>query len=231
MEDKSAEQVIRESLGKSGGWKKNALGATEANAENRYLKKRTNTDRLTKLDNEYSLQDMLMGLQNRWEKGHAGAVYMNGTFVILDLNGLHDVNHKFGKLAGGNGYLLAVADVLIKTARNEAGRCFRNGKQADEFTLYLPGVVLEEQITSVINQIDSHLNKAQQAMQEIYTGINFSLSYCVATFHRGYGPIQAFTDAENKMGEAKTPSTNGERVGSVGRLFVNKIDSENLSYE
>ena len=37
MENKLAEQVIRESLGKSEGGK-NALGAIEANKENRYLK-------------------------------------------------------------------------------------------------------------------------------------------------------------------------------------------------
>lgn len=231
MENKSAEQVIRESLGKSGGWKKNALGAIEANEENRRLKRRLNIDPLTKLENEYPLQDMIKGLQKRWEKDYQKNVFLKGTFIILDLDGLHDVNHKYGKRAGGNDYLCAVADSLVVAAREEGGRCFRNGKQADEFTLYLPGAVLEEQITRVIDQIDALLSNEQQIKQEIYPGIKFGLSYCVATFHKEYEPSQAFDDAENKMGEAKKSGTNGERVGNVGRLFVNKVDGNSLRYE
>jgi len=231
MENKSAEQIIRESLGKSGGWKKNALGAIEANQENRHLKRQINIDPLTKLENEYPLHDMIMGLQTRFEKDYAHGVYLKGTFIIMDLDGLHDVNHKYGKLAGGNDYLRAVAGSLTEVAREEGGRCFRNGKQADEFTFYLPGIVLEEQITRVIDQIDGRLSNTQQEMQEIHPGIKFGLSYCVATFHRAYGPIQAFSDAENKMGEVKKSGTNGERIGNVGRLFVNKVDRNNLRYE
>ena len=220
MENKLAEQVIRESLGKSGGWKKDALGAIEANEENRRLKKRINIDLVTKLENEYPLHDMVIGLQRRWKKDYAKGIYPKGTFVVSDLNGLHDVNHKYGKRAGGNDYLRAVANSLIKTAREEGGRCFRNGKESDEFTLYLPGVVLKEQITDVIDQIDGTLSNAQQEMQKIYPGIKFGLSYCVATFHRACGPAQAFNNAENEIGKAKEPDQSGKRVGNVGRIFV-----------
>lgn len=231
MADKLAEQVIRESLGKSGGWKKNALGATEANKENWNLKNRLNIDPLTKLENENPLHDMLMGLQARWKKDYEKGVHLKGTFVVLDLDGLHDVNDQFGKLAGGNDYLLSVANALTFVARENTGRCFRNGKQADEFTLYLPNVVLEEQITPAIDQMDNHLNNAQEEMQGKYPGIKFGLSYCVASFHRAYGPIQAFTDAGNKMGEAKESNKDGKRVGNIGRLFVNRIDRESLQNE
>ena len=174
---------------------------------------------------------MITSLQTRWIKDYGNGVCLKGTFIVLDLDGLHNVNHKYGKLEGGNDYLRAVAGSLTATAREEGGRCFRNGKQADEFTLYLPGIVLSEQITGVIDQIDGHLSNTQQVMQEIYPGIKFSLSYCIATFHRAYGPTQAFNDAENKMGEVKKSGTSGERIGNVGRLFVNKVDRNNLRYE
>ena len=225
------EQNIREQLGDSGGWKKKALGAIEANKRVGILEKRANTDKVTGLENEYPLGDMINGLQSRFEKDYKKGKYLKGTFIVLDLTGLHAINHNYGKLKGGNDFLKAVGESLTDISRKEVGRCFRNGKESDEFTLYLPETVLEEQITSVLDQIDKSLKEKQEVNQSTYPGILFGVSYCVASFHRGYGPADAFADAENMMGKAKERDPNGERVGNIGRLFVNRLDRQALQNE
>ncbi len=231
MVDKFAEQEIKESLGKTGGWKPGMLGAEEANKEVRKLHRQRKTDLVTGLSGEYPLHDMIEALQNRWQKDYRKGVFLKGTFIIADLDGLHEVNHAYGKRDGGNFYLRAVGKAFVEVSRSVGARCFRNGNQADEFTMYLPGTVLRKEVEPVLDKIDSILKDTQNSIQTSYNGIRFSLSYSVATFHRAYGPKETFNDAENKMGEAKEPDQSGKRVGNVGRIFVNEVREESLRYE
>ncbi len=225
----TAEEIIRRQLGKSGGWKKGSLGATEANEKVRTLEGRLNIDPLTGLESEYPLHDMLEGLQGRWQQDYRKGEFLKGTFVVADLDGLHNVNHKYGKIAGGNDYLKAAAQAIMKVARGN-GRCFRSRESSDEFLLYLPGFKVRSEIETVLDVVDMLLEGEEKRLQDKYPGIKFGLSYTVASFHRAYPPKDAFDDANDAMGKAKTSET-GERVGNVGRIFVNELKLADQRYE
>jgi GGDEF domain-containing protein len=160
---------------------------------------------------------MLHGLQGRWKTDRT----LKGCFIVADLDGLHNINRRFGKLLGGNDYLRDVSKSLIKVAREEGGRCFRNGKQADEFTLYLPGYIQAAKAGSVLDKLDFYLEEYQSLVQEKHHGIKYGLSYCVSSINPETSPIIAFENAENEIDKAKTPKADGLRVGNVGRLFIN----------
>jgi diguanylate cyclase (GGDEF)-like protein len=187
-------------------------------------------DPLTGLEGEYPLRDMINGLQNRWEADRGKGDSLKGTFVIVDLTALHDTNDTYGKLAGGDDYLKAVGEGLKRVARGK-GRVFRAREGADEFILYLPGFKFRNEIEETLDTLDSDLAKQQESSQDKYPGIKFGLSYSVATFHKDYGPKDAYADANNRMNEAKQSKKGEGRVGDVGRLFANELTQEDKRNE
>ena len=142
-ENTTAEELLRKEIGDSGGWKKGSLGAIEANTRVQQLEKRLNVDPLTGLESEYPLLDMINALQTRWDSDYKKGDYLKGTFVVIDMDYLHEINHKYGKSAGGDDFFRETAKALKDVSRGN-GRCFRSGKNADEFILYLPGFRVRE---------------------------------------------------------------------------------------
>jgi len=176
---------------------------------------------VTGLPNDKALNEMLAGLQNKWERenepGVKGAIG-GGTFIILDTDHLHDINFKYGKKAGGDDVLRAIRTALLKRKRLE-DRVFRDSDAADEFVFHTPEPLTPVQAGEVMNGFDLILHEEQEQYQEKYPGIRIGVSYCIANYGGAISPQRAYNAASNKMGEAKK-STSGGRVGNVGRIFV-----------
>lgn len=176
--------------------------------------KRSDKDPITGLDGKYPLNDMVLGLQSRWENDNS----IKGSFIIADLTDLHNVNDIYGERAGGDDYLKAVADIFKDLARGN-GRCFRDGQQADTFVLYLPGLKTKEDLVSVLDKSDEELKRKEKSYQGTYPHIRFGLSYCTSSFNEKVGPTESYTEASNKMGEAKKLARSFGKK-ETGRIFL-----------
>ncbi len=187
--------------------------------ENAKLEKESRVDRVTGLPNDKPFFEMLKGLEDSYVRDRQGGIVDTGAFIVADLTGLHVINDSFGRDAGGDDYLRSVARSL--TFRPE-DRAFRLGFQSDEFVLHLHGSLTRENLISVLDRIDEKLAEREKHLQPKYKGIKFGLSYCIASYGKDLSPEIAYTTAVNKLGEAKTSSNPKERVGTVGRLFINE---------
>lgn len=183
------------------------------------LEKESRIDLVTGIPNEKALLSFLKGLNDLFLRDISKNISHKGSFIVLDLTGLHDTNDKYGRNAGGDDYLKTVAETLVKSSRPE-DRYFRIGRSADEFLLHLHEVTSRDELNKIIDRIDDKLSTSQEVSQSKYPGIQFGLSYAIASYGEGRDPESAYNDAANKLGEAKE-SKNGKRVGNVGRLFVN----------
>jgi diguanylate cyclase (GGDEF)-like protein len=183
------------------------------------LKEESRTDIVTGLPNEKALFSFMNGLNDLFLRDISKEVPHKGSFIVLDLTGLHQTNDKYGRNAGGDDYLKAVANSLTTSLRPE-DRCFRLGSESDEFVLHLHEVDSRDELNKIMDRIDEKLNLSQEEHQTKYPGIEFGVSYAIASYRGGYDPESAYNDAANRLGEAKE-SKNGKRVGNVGRLFVN----------
>jgi diguanylate cyclase (GGDEF)-like protein len=186
--------------------------------ETEMLRKESRMDSLTGLPNEKELHPFLAGLEDSFRRNSLKGVANTGTFIAMDLTGLHATNDEFGRNSGGDAYIRAVADSLKDSIRPE-DRCFRLGSQSDEFVIHLHEVNSRDEQNKIMDRIDEKLKLAQYEHQAKYPGIEFSLSYAVASYGGRYSPIGTYGDAVNSLGEAKK-SKNGERIGNVGRIFV-----------
>lgn len=188
----------------------------ELEYQNVILENRAKVDQVTGIPNEKAFDDMLDGLQARYQRDG-----LSGTFITADLTGLHDANDKYGRSAGGDDYLRSVA-LALKGASRESDRSFRMGTAADEFVLYLPGNNSKGVVDDVLDRVDSNLNKIQADLQKKYPGISFGLSYAISNFGDGVAPTEAYFETSNKMGEAKDSKkkAGGGRVGNVGRIYI-----------
>lgn len=203
MSDSLAEQAIRQQLGETGGWKKGAKNVDELTGENRELRKKVNIDRLTGLATEYPFEDMINGLQKRWEKDYKKGIFLEGTFIAIDMDNLHEINRDYGERKGGDDFFRAVGRSLIETARKHSFRCFRDGRAADSFVVYLPGKVSTEGKDEVIKEINEQLKDFEKKDKETYPGIKYGLSYSEGLFHQFCSPKEAYTKAYGAFGGIK----------------------------
>lgn len=182
------------------------------------------TDYLTGLPNEKAFGEMLDGLQNRWESFNnrrSAEQLLAGSIVVADLVHLKKTNDVYGREAGGDSYIKAVATALKETAR-KGDRIFRLGSASDEFVLYLPDVVSAGHVDKVLDRIDEELKFKQGRLQESYPGIIIKLSYSASSFGKLAAPRWAYSSAANNLGEAKKAG-GGNRVGDVGRIYDNSF--------
>lgn len=201
---------------------------TELLGQNAQLKEKLGTDALTGLEGEYAFQDMLKGLEDRFNTDYPKGRYLQGSFLVIDADHLHDINRQFGELAGGDDFLKAIGEMLKDAARGN-GRCFRK-EGADNFVLYLPGFKVRKELEAKIDEMNQKLSELQNRDQEKYPGIKYGISVAVATFHRAYDPRTAYNDAFNAMKHAKEQNPE-ERGSNIGRIFVNELVPEDQRYE
>lgn len=182
------------------------------------LKEESQVDRVTGLPNEKPFFEMLEGLQNVWIRS-SEKIPITGSFIVADLTGLHETNDDFGRNLGGDDYLKAVGEALTGISR-PGDRAFRLGTSADEFVLHLHDVKNRDDLVGVLDRIDTRLDQLEREKQKEYKGIRFGLSYSISTYGGRCPPQKAYEDAVNRLGEAKTSTKKGVRVGDVGRIFV-----------
>lgn len=185
------------------------------------LEERALIDEVTGIPNEKSLNPMLDGLENEWERNNI----QSGSFIVADLTGLHAANDTYGRNTGGNDYLRSVAEALRESARS-GDRFFRMGTSADEFVLHLPNTIGRVGVNKVIDRIDHALYQQQEMLQQKYPGIKFELSYGISDYEPGISPKTAFEEATALLKDAKESKTKGERTGTVGRVFADHKKSE-----
>jgi diguanylate cyclase (GGDEF)-like protein len=182
------------------------------------LEDKANTDFVTGLPNEKALDSFLSGLSDLYRRDRNKAIEHKGSFIAIDIVGLHETNDIYGRNAGGDEYLKKVAETLVSSVRPE-DRCFRLGTGSDEFVIHLHGAFSRQELNGVMDRIDGGLKEKELESQSIYPEIKFGLSYAATIYEGDYMPINAYTDAVNSLGDAKK-SREGKRVGDVGRIFV-----------
>ncbi len=189
------------------------------------LEKKATTDQITELPNQLAFDEMIDGVTSLYNREHA---QHEGVFVVFDLTGLKIANDNYGHIAGDR-YLRSFADALRRNSR-ASDRIFRLGKTADEFLLYLPGSISEQNLKIVLDRIEHNLEVFQDMAQTKDRGIEYGVSSVVSFFGRGATPREAFLAASEKMGDAKdvkkARAIGGEnvkdgRVMGVGRLYIN----------
>lgn len=182
------------------------------------LERESRTDRVTGLPNDMQFYEMLGGMEAAYGRDREFGQIDQGVFVIADLTGLHRTNDNISYEAGDR-YLVDVAKSL---GIRQGDRVFRMGKTADELVLHLKDIMSAGQIHSVLDRVDHELKNRELVARGKYPNIEYGLSYSIAGYGVNLSPGQAYEAARNKLGKAKQ-SKNGERVGGVGRLFVNEF--------
>lgn len=196
------------------------LGNPVLNAfeENVRLENEARTDHLTGLRNDRVLDEDLRSLQSRYDRSIIGGNGpLVGAILAFDLTGLAKTNNSISHEAGDQ-YLQRAAETLKEVCRRGGDTPYRNGGQADEFTIVTQSAMTPEGIKTFFNEIDEILSGFQEKDRQKYPGISYSLSKIAAIYGEGRNPVEAFHLAHNSMGELKKEKQKetGQRGLNVG---------------
>jgi len=183
--------------------------------ENSDLESENRTDPLTGLPNGRALDEMLLGLEDNWQRSNEKGELSYGTFIAADLTHLKMANEAFGHDIG-NRYLKEAAKIL-KDVLRQSDRVFRLGNTADEFIIHLGGQISKGELNNIEERINQSFETLQGEFRREYPNIDMSVSLASAGRDPGMNPIEAAHSALNKLSAAKRERERrtGERGGRV----------------
>lgn len=145
---------------------------------------------------------------------------ITGSAIAIDLTGLKKVNDTFGRPVGDI-YLKAVASSCTEAVRDE-DHVFRLGDGSDEFTIFAPNLVEDEQVKVLMERIDNKLKQKEVNVKKVYPGADFSLSYVAVRYDQKTSPREAHELGQFQMTESKKRKERetGLRGQSVGKKII-----------
>ena len=180
--------------------------------ENINLEIENRTDHVTGLPNGRAYKEMLLGLEDKWNRLKKKDNQKSGTFLAADLTGLKKINddpsmgHDVGDL-----YLREGAKIFLGVLR-VSDRVCRLGDFSDEYMLHLSGSVSKGELAELKIRIDQGFADTQAGFRRTYPSIVMSVSLSGCSYNSEVNPMSAASEALKKLGEAKKK---GERESGL----------------